>query len=245
MEQHHDHHQEEVVTRTASSTGSPAWLLPASILIAAILISGSVLYMAQGSRATLTPEEEVIPTETPVSGDRDAILGDPNAPVTIIAFEDFQCSYCAKYYEDAEAKIREAYVTSGKVKLVYRHLAFLGPESVSAAAASECAKDQGKFWEFHDALFDAQLANAQSAEPIMKRGLYVQIAKDLKLDEAAFASCVDTKKYDAYVQEQTETAGMKYGVNSTPTIFVNDQKIEGAYPFSEFQQAIDGILAAQ
>lgn len=251
MEQHNKEHLHENVDaerdmRGGAQAGSPAWLLPASILVAAVLISGSLIYMTQSNRGAAQPGDGVpaagVAAQAPASEERDAILGDPDAPVTVIAYEDFQCPFCAQYVEETESQIRTAYVETGKAKLVYRHLAFLGPESVAAAAASECAKDQGKFWEFHDAVFEAEIADATEHNGNLKRSLFMQIAKTIGLDEAAFASCVDGKKYDAYVEAQTQEAGTKYGVNSTPTVFVNDQKVEGAYPFSEFQRIIESIL---
>lgn len=249
MEHNHDH--ENTHTPAAApvtpGSGTPAWILPASILLAALLISGSLIYMVHGGKGTVPTdttgdEQAAVQATAPAAEERDAILGKPEAPVTVIAFEDFQCPFCAQYYDETESQIRSAYVESGKVKLVYRHLAFLGPESVAAAAASECAKDQGKFWEYHDAIFNAEIADGQEHNGNLKRSLFIQLAKDVKLDEKAFTSCIDTKKYDAYVTQATEDAGTKYGVNSTPTIFVNDQKVEGAYPFSAFQQLIDGFL---
>lgn len=253
MEHQHDHEhiQEPIETQAAPgvSGGTPAWLLPASILAAAVLISGSLIYMVQGGKGVTTPgadttgtDQAAVTVEAPAAEERDVILGKPEAPVAIVAFEDFQCPFCGQYFDETESQIRTAYVATGQAKLVYRHLAFLGPESIASAAASECAKDQGKFWEYHDAIFNAEIADGQEQNGNLKRSLFMQLAKSIKLDETAFGKCIDSKKYDDYVAQQTKDAGIRYGVNSTPTIFVNDQKIEGAYPFATFQQIIDGIL---
>lgn len=255
MEHTHDHEpthhpvpHEHVPAEPARAGGTPAWLLPASILVAAILISGSLIYMVHGGPAaqvqdaTGTTDGIAAKVTAPAAEDRDAILGKADAPVSIVQFEDFQCPFCAEYFQETESQIRQAYVESGKARIVYRHLAFLGPESVAAAAASECAKDQSKFWEYHDALFNAEIADGEENNGNLKRSLFMQLAKDTGLDEEKFASCIDGKTYDQYVQDETRDAGTRYDVGSTPTIFVNDQKVEGAYPFTTFQQIIDSFL---
>jgi protein-disulfide isomerase len=183
-----------------------------------------------------------VTVEAPTAEDRDVILGQADAPISIVQYEDFQCPFCGQYFSETEAQLRTAYVQTGKAKIVYRHLAFLGPESLAAAEASECAKDQSKFWEYHDALFTTEIADGKEHNGNLNRALFMKIAGDLKLDTTAFGSCIDSKKYADFVTKQTKEAGSKYGVQSTPTIFVNDQKVEGAYPFATFQQIIDGIL---
>ncbi len=242
----HQHAHEHTPVAEARSGGTPAWLLPASILVAAVLISGSLIYMVHGGKTAAAPDTQdpgvAAKVEAPAAEDRDAILGNPDAPVSIVQYEDFQCPFCGEYFQETEAQIRSAYVETGKAKIVYRHLAFLGPESIAAAAASECAKDQGKFWDFHDGLFNAEVADGQEHNGNLNRTLFMKLAKDAQLDEQKFASCIDGKTYDQYVQDQTKDASTRYGVNSTPTIFVNDQKVEGAYPFSTFQEIIDGFL---
>lgn len=239
---------EPVAQPAKAALGTQAWMLPASILLAAVLISGSIIYLVQGGKgATAAPTDTTqqggaVQATAPTTEDRDVILGKADAPVSIVAYEDFQCPFCGQYFSETESQIRTAYVDTGKVKLVYRHLAFLGPESNAAAEASECAKDQGKFWDFHDALFNAEIADGEEHNGNLKRSLFVQLAKELKLNETDFAKCIDSKKYADYVTQQTEDANKKYGVQSTPTIFVNDQKVEGAYPFATFQGLIDGFL---
>ena len=257
--QNHDHeavethiapqqYDEPVAQPVAASKGTPAWMLPASILVAAVLISGSLIYLVHGGKGTTaaptdtTQQGGAVQATAPTAEDRDVILGKADAPVSIVAYEDFQCPFCGQYFSETESQIRTAYVDTGKVKMVYRHLAFLGPESNAAAEASECAKDQGKFWDFHDALFNAEIADGQEGNGNLKRSLFMQLAKDTKLNETDFAKCIDSKKYADYVTQQTDDAHKKYGVQSTPTIFVNDQKVEGAYPFATFQTLIDGFL---
>jgi protein-disulfide isomerase len=98
----------------------------------------------------------------PVS-DTDFILGDPNAKVTIILYEDFQCPFCGRFFADTESTIRNTYVKDGTVRLVYRDFPFLGSESFKAAEAARCAAEQGKFWEYHDYLYSHQMGENQGA----------------------------------------------------------------------------------
>ena len=89
--------------------------------------------------------------------------GDPDAPVTMIEFGDFQCPFCGRFYVQTESQIDEAYIQSGKVRFGYFNFAFLGPESTWAAEAAECASDQDKYWEYHDVLFSNQSGENQGA----------------------------------------------------------------------------------
>lgn len=245
-------HKHEVTSSThaapAGFGATPAWLLPASILAAAVMVSGSLVYMTYSSRSgsgDIYGGEQGQPSvtvEAPAAADRDVILGDPDAPVSIVLYEDFQCPYCVQFFDETESAIRTAYVETGKAKIVYRHfpLVQIHPEALPAAEASECAKDQGKFWEYHDELYRSE--SSAIAETTLNRALYDSIATKLGLNMGEFKSCVDSGKHRAFVQAQGDEAATKYGVRSTPTIFVNDQKVEGAYPFSTFQTLIDAEL---
>lgn len=225
------------------------YLLPMSILISGILISGSIVYLVgsnnqggvalkeQGNRDQLAA---VDPNAFKISG-RDVILGDPNAPVSYVEYGDYQCPFCARLFTDTEPLLRENYVKIGKVKMVYRNFSFLGPESFAAAEASECAKDQQKFWAYHDAIYNAEHRDDRENNGNLNRDLFLAIAKDEGLDVAAFTSCIDAKKYADAVKEDTAN-GQALGVNSTPTVFVNDYKIAGAQPYEQFASVIDTFL---
>ena len=114
-------------------------------------------------------------------------------------------------------------------------MAFLGPESGWAAEAAECASDQNKFWEYHDILFARQAGENSGA---FAKDKLKGFAAELKLDTNAFNTCVDTGKYTAQVQRDTQNAGL-FGVSSTPTFLINGRLVNGALPFASFQQAID------
>lgn len=113
-------------------------------------------------------------------------------------------------------------IAQGRARLVYRHLAFLGEESVAAAAAAECAKEQGAFWPFHDKLLGAQSGrNAGTFSP----GRLMALGVEIGLNAESFNQCVGAQKYVAQVVAETEQ-GRQRGVTSTPTIFVNGQKLD-------------------
>ncbi len=216
-----------------------------SILIAAILIASSFIYNAgrkvsQEMTANLVEPKESTSTKpkAEISVD-DVILGNPEAPITIINFSDFQCPFCQKFYLESEPTIREKYIKTGKVKMVFRALAFLGQESVWAAEAAECAKDQGKYWQYHDYLFKNW--NGENRGAFSKINLK-KIASDLGLSIFDFNACFDGGKYKEVIANKQKEAQL-LGVRATPTFFIQDKMIQGALALDVFEQAIEKALA--
>jgi protein-disulfide isomerase len=166
-------------------------------------------------------------------------IGDANAPITIIEFADFQCPYCGQFQSQTWPQINEQYVKKGLVRFGYHQFAFLGPESTWAAEASECAADQNAFWQYHDKLYAGQAGENQGA---FNKDKLKQLAVDLKLDAKAFDSCLDSGKYTAQVNADSQAAG-SLGVTSTPSFVVNGQALSGALPFAQFQQVIEAATA--
>lgn len=168
------------------------------------------------------------------------IKGDPNAPVTIEEWGDFQCPACAAYALGVGRQLEESVVASGQAKTVWRHMVILGPESQRAAEAAECAAEQDRFWDYHDRLFRSQAGENRGAfnDANLKR-----FAADLSLDTAAFNACLDSGQTRAKVEADT-AAGRQKGVGSTPTIFVNDQKIQGVPRFDMVRQLVETLAAA-
>jgi protein-disulfide isomerase len=134
--------------------------------------------------------------------------------------------------------VLQSYVDAGKINIVYKHSAFLGQESVWAAQASECAADQGKFWEYHDLLFDKQ--NGENVGTFTKENL-IKYAQELKLDAAKFDPCLNNDETLERVKGDT-LEGRGVGVTGTPTFFINGKPLVGAQPIEAFQQQIDGLL---
>lgn len=166
-------------------------------------------------------------------------LGKTDAKVTIVEFSDFQCPYCAEGRRRVH-EIAEKY--KDKVKIHFRHfpLEQIHPQAFKASEASICAQDQNKFWEYHDAIFDNQGKLRENGEKI--DSYLVGLAKDLKLDDKAFAECLKSGKNAAKVRADMEDAN-KIGVNSTPSFFVNGLPVRGAVPLQEFSQVIEDELA--
>jgi protein-disulfide isomerase len=134
--------------------------------------------------------------------------------------------------------VLQSYIDSGKVNLVYKHSAFLGQESVWAAQAAECAADQGKFWEYHDLLFDKQ--NGENVGLFTKEKL-IAYAKELGLDSAKFDPCLQNDETLQRVIQDTQE-GRQVGVTGTPTFFINGQPLVGAQPAEVFQAQLDAAL---
>lgn len=220
-----------------------------SIVAAAVIIGGALIYSA-GLKNTPPSQQanagEVVNAGAPQIDD-DVILGKENAPVTVFIFGDYQCPYCGKFFEETESLIRKDYVEAGKVKMVYKDLAFLGEESFAAAQAAECARDQKKYWQYHDALYEIEykesLLGNNEGNGNLNRTTFEKIASDLKMDTVEFLKCFDSKKYESEVQKDTQEARLVMNQASTPTIFVNDKIFQGALPYSTFKDAIDAALA--
>ncbi len=221
------------------------YVLPVSILVAAVLIAGAVIYSA-GTTAPPSPAGQQQPTAVNTNAlkltNDDVVMGDLNAPVTVIEYGDYQCTFCGRFFSDTESQIVDNYVKTGKVRFVFRNFPFLGPESVPAANAAECAKDQGKFWEYHDALFSAEVKDGQENNGNLNRGLFMSIASGLGLNTTQFGSCLDSGKYASLITAQKNTA-ISLSVQATPTFFVDAQKVEGALPYDQFRALIDQTLA--
>jgi protein-disulfide isomerase len=195
-----------------------------------------------------------LPTEQPklvmkISADNDPVIGNPDAPITIIEFSDFQCPFCARFYTQTLPLIYEEYIDQGKVKLVFRDypIQSIHPNAVPAAVASECANEQGKFKEMHDILFDNQ-NEWNKQETVDALSLFSQYGTEIQLEQETFDSCLTSGKYIEEIQKDL-VDGRDYGVSGTPGFFVgNDQigyvQIKGAQPFEIFKKVIDAQLDA-
>ncbi|MDO8625719.1 MAG: thioredoxin domain-containing protein [Candidatus Diapherotrites archaeon] len=162
--------------------------------------------------------------------------GNPAAKVTVVEFSDFQCPACGAAFAPVKSLI-ESY--GDRVQFVYRHfpLTTTHPFAVSAAEASECASDQNKFWEMHDALFTRQ----SEWTPLGKDGIR-NVASDIGLDGTAYDACVQGRTHRSIVQRGLDD-GVRFGVNATPTFFVDGVRLEGGFNQSALQSAIDAALA--
>jgi protein-disulfide isomerase len=193
-----------------------------------------------------------LPTKQPqlpvkISTDNDPIIGDPNAPITIIEFSDFQCPFCARFHIQTLPLILEEYIEQGKVKLVFRDFPIqsIHPNALPASVAAECANEQGKFKEMHDMLFDNQNKwNSQDTDDALS--LFSQYATNIQLEQDTFDSCLTNGKYIDEIKKDLDD-GREYGVSGTPGFFVGNDEIgyvelKGAQPFESFKKIIDAQL---
>lgn len=197
--------------------------------------------------AAIAPTPNTDPVR--ISIDDDPIIGDPNAPITIIEFSDFQCPFCARFNAQTLPSLLDEYIQQGKVKLVFRDFPIqsIHPNAVPASLAAECANEQGKFKEMHDVLFEnqRQWSNIDTVDAV---SLFNQYAKNMQLEETVFSSCIDSGKYIEEINNDLRD-GRDYGVSGTPGFFVgNDQigyvEVKGAQPFEAFKTIIDAQLGA-
>ena len=166
--------------------------------------------------------------------DDDAVRGDKDAPVTIVEWSDFECPFCARFFEQALPSIEEEYIKTGKVKLVYRDFPLsFHTNAQKAAEAAECAGEQGKYWEMHDLLFAQGVQGGVAG--------FKQYAKTLGLNTAKFDTCLDSGAMAGEVH-QDMADGAAVGIQGTPGFIVNGKLVSGAQPFAVFKQVIDAEL---
>jgi protein-disulfide isomerase len=155
--------------------------------------------------------------------------GPADAPIVIVEFSDFECPYCIKWFSETWPQIQSKY--GDKVRLVYRDFPLYGVHSSAepSALAANCANEQGKFWQYHDALFSGKYA--------LSRASFEAIAADLGMDPTKFNACLDTQKFKTSIDSDVQFAS-NLGIQSTPTFFINGLALVGAQPFSVFDKVI-------
>lgn len=238
---------------------APAALFtPLAIIFGSLIIAASVLYSenrsadvlannarANGSLNAQNPSQAAAqqpaqpdPNErVTVSTEGRPSLGRADAKVTVVEFSDLQCPFCKKFHDETFAQLKTAYIDTGKIRFVYRHLPLTQIHQLAAKAAegAECAFQQGKFWEMHDAIFAVQ--------PDIGTDALKALAKKTGLSAPKFDACLDGGATKSIVDKDAAD-GSAANISGTPTFFVNGKRLVGAQPFSAFQQAIDSELAS-
>lgn len=242
---------------------------PMAIVIAGAII-GISIYFANGggnpfaksntqqlgAQITPTTNNALVPTESPTGsvgiGD-DPVLGNPDAPITMIEFSDYECPFCQRHYTTSYPLLKRDYIDTGKVKLVFRDLplSFHNPAATEAAIAANCAREQGDdatYFRFHDAYFDNTATNGAGLQGMTLS----DIASDLSLNVGQFDTCLDSGKYDSEIQSDIADANSA-GASATPTFFVGlstddgvieGTRIVGAQPYETvIKPAIETLLA--
>jgi protein-disulfide isomerase len=225
--------------------------LPASVIIAGLFIAGAVLW--NGSHPTAAPTGGTAPTGTGtapsvniknVKTAGDPFIGQTNAPVTVAFWSDFQCPYCKSFELNTLPDIVKNYVDTGKVKLVFMDFTFLGKDSTTAALYSRSVWKlyPSSYFAWRTAMYNAQdqegdqgFGNAASIDKLDATVAGIDAAKvtaDVKANTSTYQAAVDADRAEA----------TKAGINATPGFVIGTQTILGAYPYTNFQTAIDALL---
>ncbi|PJF35481.1 MAG: hypothetical protein CUN49_10370 [Candidatus Thermofonsia Clade 1 bacterium] len=176
------------------------------------------------------------PTRVEVELGNSPAWGPEDAKVVVVEYSDFECSFCARFYRETYGTLKERY--GDRVRFVFKHfpISFIHPNAERAALAAECANEQDKFWEYHDKLFENQQNLSQNA--------LISYAQQVGVPNIEqFTECLTTQKYLSTVTADLQQ-GERYGVQGTPTFFINGLPLVGAQPYSVFERAIEQALAA-
>jgi protein-disulfide isomerase len=226
------------------------------LIVGGIIALVAAFFLYAILKPILAPIAEVVAVESRARFMADdASMGDPNAPIQIVEYSDFQCPFCDRHYTDTEPLLEQYYIDTGKVLFTYRsagnfvsdNIGGANTESQDSAAAAYCAGDQNKFWEMHDALF-ANNKDVENQGSFFPKRL-TEIAKVAGLNETEFQDCFDSGKYEDRVAQDLSDATAA-GMQGTPffviTYSVNGETktttLDGARPFSEFQVTLESIL---
>jgi protein-disulfide isomerase len=221
------------------------------IVLGALLIVAPIVYQMLRPAAAVVA---VDPGTHPNANDNS--MGDPNAPIRIEEFSDFQCPFCERFHEETEPLLRQYYIDTGKVQFIYRSMGNwvsgnIGggkTESQDAALAMYCAGEQNKFWEMHAHLFANVLGEDVGSFTDKRLAAIAEKVEGLDLDQ--FNGCYDSGKYEDRVQQDMQD-GLAANINGTPAFLITynvngetkTRLIEGAQPFSVFQQEIEAALS--
>ncbi|MFZ2167385.1 MAG: thioredoxin domain-containing protein [Minisyncoccia bacterium] len=222
------------------------YFLPAAVVVAGLFIAGAVIW--NGQRPAAAPADNGAPAAAKVDiknvkTDGHPFIGQENAPVTIAFWSDFQCPFCKRFETETLPQIITNYVNTGKVKVVFMDFAFLSEDSTTGALYSRSVWKlyPNSYLAWHEAMTAAQdeehggFGNAASIDKLNATisGLDAgKIAADVKANSAAYKAMIDADKVEA----------QKAGINATPGFVIGKQSILGAYPYANFQAAIDEAL---
>ena len=178
-----------------------------------------------------------------LSDNASPVLGSKDAPITMIEFGDYQCFYCNQFYHTTEPDIVKNYVNTGKVKLVFKDLTIIGQDSINAAHAAHCAQEKGKFWEYHDALYNNW--TGENTGWASSKNL-LAFATQLNITESDFNSCMTDARYISTIQGSVSDAHA-LGLTGTPDFFIigpdnSIDKIVGAQPYESFDEIFKAKL---
>jgi len=242
MEENKEQRIEEKVADLASLSLKSTFdytklIMPVAVLLAALIIAGTLLYTKRAPANPSALGQAPIPAQrVDIGVEQGATLGNPDAKVVVIEFSDFECPFCKRFWSETFPQLKKNYIDTGKIFFAYRHFPLdIHPNAEVAARASICAQEQDKFWEYHDAIFENQASLSIAALKQWASGIS-------GMNVSKFSSCVDSGKYADVVANDLSEA-LSAGVNGTPSFFINGQLLVGALPYSAFQTALDEALS--
>jgi protein-disulfide isomerase len=169
------------------------------------------------------------------------IMGDPSAPITILEWGDYQCTFCYKFHQNTLDTIKKDFIETGKAKLVFKDFPLNGPDSILAAEAAYCAQDQEKYWQYHDEIYKNW--KGERTGWITRESLD-RFATSVNLDLDKFNMCLDEHKHLERVNQLHEF-GKEIGIDATPSflVFNNEKiiKIRGNQPLEVFLKSLDEL----
>jgi len=219
-------------------------IISAVLITFALVLPGVTLAKNASATQTLLNGDPVVVTPQALTAKVDGRnLGDPNAPVKVVAYEDFRCSSCLSFTQNIEPTIIKNYVETGKVYYTYNIFIVIDGNDGSdasrrAANAALCASAQNKFWPYHDTLYANQIT--EGAEWFSDQRL-TKMAQNIGLDMNAFTQCYQAKQFDSEITKDINQ-GIDLKVTGTPSIFVNGTAVQN---FTQTTQAIDTALAGK
>ena len=238
------------VVRSTNRIHLPSLAIGAGIAVACIFCGVLMVNMINSETTPVlaeTPQKQTeitkIQSLSVFTDNASPILGNPNAPITMVEFGDYQCTFCSKFFHETENSIITNYVKTGKVKMLFKDYIILGQDSMNAANAAHCANDQKLFWEYHSMLYNNWAGENTGWADLAHLH---EFANTLGLDMDVFSTCMSDLKWNELVNLSSKD-GQKLGVSGTPTFFVIDQnndviKIVGAQHYDVFKQIFDSVL---
>ena len=211
--------------------------LIAVAIIVVLAAAGAIGYERFGGKPSPIPAGDTATTSTPGEQpplyDDDKVMGDPNAPVTMIEYASLTCPHCAAFETETLPKIQKNWIDTGKAKLVYRNFPFDKP-GLQAAMVASCAPPE-RYFNFIEVLFQQQAQWAAAQDPT---AALARIAKLGGMSDQQFQSCLANKDLENKIVAQRLAGEKEYGVGSTPTFFINGRKIVGAQEYEKFDEAL-------
>jgi protein-disulfide isomerase len=203
--------------QASKSAVKKPWYLQSPVLLGVGVAALLVILIVAANIFFTKPKEQ-----RAVGQDFNAEMGDPNAPVVVYEYSDFQCPACSYFNREHKPVLEERHIRTGNVRFIYRNFIVKGEKSYLAGEAAYCAADQGAFWAYHDTLFEHHDRGAD-----FNKANLLRFARNLGLKEEEFKNCLDERKYAQKVREDMDE-GIQRGINATPSFYVHGTLVRGA-----------------